>query len=155
MKVEFPPLLAPGFHDMTLEEIKSSCVEPFDASNTRSVIFEGLEKVVEVLRENEIAGELWVDGSFLTEDVDPNDSDVVLRVSGEEYDLIDGAKRDIIHWVRDNEPKVPHRCDSYVYFEYPPGHAHHGFSEWMHAYWVRQFGFSRGMDFKGIARVVI
>lgn len=150
-----PPLLAAGFHAMTLDDLKSLCVDPFATSTTRIAIHDGLREVVGALQKEGVTGELWADGSFLTEKVDPNDSDVVLIVSGEEYDLMAGAQRDIIDWVRDDEPKAVHRCDSYVHFEYPPGHANHGFSEWMRAYWIRQFGFSRGLDFKGIARVTL
>lgn len=48
----------------------------------------GLENVVQVLEQAGLAGDLWVDGSFMTEAIDPADSDVALWVSADDYDAL-------------------------------------------------------------------
>lgn len=155
MKVEYPPLLAAGFHPMTLSRLEEMCVKSFDTSLTRADIFKGLKTVVETLESAGISGELWIDGSFLTQKPDPKDSDIVLCISGEAYDLAEGSKRDIIDWVRDGLPRRDHRCDSYVLFLYRKDHELYNISEWMRAYWIKQFGWSRNEEMKGMALINI
>lgn len=150
-----PPLLPAGFHKMTLDELKKLCVDGFSSSGTRAEIFGGLCKVIEILQNADIKGELWTDGSFLTEKVDPRDTDVLLVISGEEYDAMRGAKRDIIKWFNEGDLKTDHFCDSYVLFEFPVGHPRRTDYEWFNAYWIRQFGFSRESNTKGMALLTL
>ena len=48
----------------------------------------GLEAVVEHLEQAGIMGDLWVNGSLLTQAIDPADADIVLRVSAEFFDAV-------------------------------------------------------------------
>jgi len=110
---------------------------------------DGLEIVVDRLRVDGIEGELWVDGSFLTEKIDPEDSDVVMVVNSDYLATATALQQATLDWLG-TDLKTSHRCDSYVLVSYPMGHAQAGFGEWMRAYWIRQFGFSRGFDLKGM-----
>jgi hypothetical protein len=113
---------------------------------------DGLEAVVAKLTAERIEGEVWIDGSFLTEKIDPDDSDIVVAVTGVFLSAATPAQKTLMNWIESNL-KGSHRCDSYLHVEYPAGHDLAGYSEWMRAYWIRQFGFSRGDDFKGMALV--
>ncbi|SRR6266568_3224107 len=97
---------------------------------------------------------LWVDGSFLTEKIDPEDSDVVLVVADDFVQHATVDQRAGLAWFS-GDLKPIHKCDSYVHVEYSPGHARFGYSEWMKAYWIKQFGFSRTDELKGMAVLTV
>jgi hypothetical protein len=130
-------------HPMTVEQVRALCVGRFPLSRTRDKIMTGLETVIAALRREGVVGEVWVDGSFLTEKIDPKDSDILLHVEGDFYDNATPEQRRVIDWVKDEDLKTPHDCDSYVYFDYPTGHPWYWLGVYMLAYWIRQYGFSR------------
>jgi len=115
---------------------------------------EGLERVIRNLRMNGVAGELWVDGSFVTEKINPEDVDFVLRVSAQFYENGAQTQRNAIDWLTSNL-KDTHFCDSYFFMEWPEGHPHYWIGQYMYNYWMRQFGFSRGNEMKGIPVVTL
>ena len=135
---------------MTLDELRMICVERFPNSKTRIDIMNGLEEVLKHLRNSNVDVEMWVDGSFLTKKCDPNDSDIVLLVPIEI--LVNGSQeqKTAIAWVGSNQ-KQNHKCDSYVFTIYPADNILAKKTDWMKAYWTRQFGFSRNNQMKGIA----
>jgi hypothetical protein len=63
--------------------------------------------------------------------------------------------RDAIDKVESHTLKASLHCDSYVWREYPSNHLAYNESQWDRAYWIRQFGFSRGDDYKGILVLAI
>ena len=148
-KVEYPPLFPAGFHRMTPEELRRRCVEEFPLSQSRSNIMSGLEDIIEKLANWDVTGELWIDGSFVTNKIDPEDVDVLLRIDADLYDTGSQAQRDAIDGFGSSALKASHHCDSYVLREYPQGHALHNESEWDRVYWNKQFGFSRGKRLQG------
>lgn len=113
----------------------------------------GLESTIAELEQARIEGDLWVDGGFLTESENPADVDVVLKVAANFYTGATEAQRQKLQWFESGEPKSSYKCDSYKWIEWPQGHALYWQSEWDRAYWIRQYGFSRGLDYKGIAVV--
>lgn len=153
-KVEYPPLLPVGFHPMTLGEVRQLCVTRFPLSKTRDKIMHGLEVVIKTLRQEGIVADVWVDGSFLTEKIDPEDSDIVVRIENDVYVKGNPQQKSVIAWINNNL-KASLLCDSYVHVEYPQGHALYSEGEWMRAYWIRQFGFSRGEEYKGMAVIQV
>jgi hypothetical protein len=97
-----------------------------------------------------VLGEVWANGSFLTEKIDPKDVDIIVRVDGDAvYDRGTREQREVIDWIIANQ-KVTLKCDSYVLMEYPVGHPLHIEGQWWYSYWHRQWGFSREDDPKGI-----
>jgi hypothetical protein len=155
LKVEYPPLYPAGFHPMNVATLRQKCVDGFPLSNTRATIMNGLEQVVQELESFEVAGEIWIDGSFMTQKIDPEDVDVLLRVDSALYDGGSPELRKAIDDFDSAQLKHRYHCDSYVWREYPVGHSLHNESEWDRAYWIRQFGFSRGDDYKGIVTIEI
>jgi|SRR6478752_8398731 len=157
-KPEYPPLLKIGRHDLALEELEALCVAKFPSSSTRRQIMDGLREVISKLKSSGIECELWIDGSFLTEKIDADDCDLVLRCCGDFYDNATGDQQEAIDWVGSNL-KASHRCDSYVFYEYDEGSPNYWIGEYMYCYWMRQWGFGRPKpspnppDLKGIAVV--
>jgi len=111
---------------------------------------DGLVAVIARLQAAGIVGELWIDGSLLTEKIDPDDSDVVLRVSGEFYDSATPSQRGVLDWW-EGDLKKEYRCHSSMFFEWSESHPLYSVGLWNRSYWIRQWGFSRGEDYKGIA----
>lgn len=149
-KPDYPPLLSAGFHPLGIKKFHALVVGAFPLSTTRVDIMNGLMVVRKVLLKAKIRGQLWVDGSFVTRKIDPNDADVVLHIDTKEYDVGTQEKRDAIDWVKSNL-EVTHKVHSFVLTRYPKGHGEHGMYTWMKAYWTRQFGFGRhGANVKGM-----
>jgi hypothetical protein len=157
-KPEFDPLLSTGMHPMEVDAIRHLCVDQFSLSKSREQIMCGLEHIVAVLRESGIQGKLWIDGSFLTESIDPNDVDVVLCMQSAFADAATIAQNGTIEWFQDAQ-RVLHRwlkCHAFAIVRWPENDANYWNGEYWYAYWLRQWGFSRldasgNVTLKGIA----
>lgn len=77
-KPDFPPLLQPGMHNMTIQELHDLAVAPFGGDVRRQDLHQNLTKWYGALQALGIGGTLWLDGSFLTEKPSPGDIDCVL-----------------------------------------------------------------------------
>ncbi len=77
---EYPPLLQLGFHPMDLAGLGALCVARFPDSLTRPTIMEGFRQVIERLNQSGLPMVMWVNGSFLTEKLNPSDVDMVAKV---------------------------------------------------------------------------
>lgn len=151
---DFPCLYPLGFHPLSLEEVEVACVAAFPLSRSRRPIMDGLQDFHRLLATSGVVGKLWLDGSFTTEKIDPKDVDVVLMCKAEIYDAGPPEVRTAIELVISNL-KSTNYCDSYICFEYPEGHPLYDEWVWNRAYWLRQYGFSREIDPKGIVVVSI
>jgi hypothetical protein len=121
----------------------------FPLSTIRGTIVSGLKTFIQTLEAANVVGDLWLDGSFLTEKINPKDIDVVLKIDGALYNSGTPEQRQAVDWVIANQ-KLTLKCDSYALFEYPPGDPLHDEGRWWYAYWLKQWGFSREDDPKGI-----
>jgi hypothetical protein len=152
-KDEFPPLLPLGFHPMTVAELRTLCVTRFNMSITRTGIMDGLERVFGLLSHTGFRLEVWVNGSFMTEKFNPEDSDVAVRVQGEDFDAALPPQRAELLLLANADLKPAHKCDLYVFPEYRAGHTLYDYGQWRRAYWLSKFGFSRAEEPKGLAVV--
>jgi hypothetical protein len=146
---DYPCLFPLGFHHLSISDIERVCVEFFLLSTTRGPIMEGLNKFIQRLNAENVLGDMWVNGSFLTEKIDPKDIDLVLRCDGALYNTGTPEHRAAIDWVIANQ-KSTLMCDSYVLFEYPVGHPLHAEGLWWYSWYHKWWGFSRDDDPKGI-----
>lgn len=153
-KPDYPPLLEGGLHVLTWAQLRELCVERFSTSLSRRYIMEGLEEVVRRLQTAGVMGEVWVNGSFLTEKVDPKDVDYLIRVSADAYDS-NATVRAAVDWATSDELVASRCCDGYKWIEYPAGHPLFSESEESRVYWTGFFGTSRGGQAKGIACIPI
>jgi hypothetical protein len=110
----------------------------------------GLLEVLGRLRRAGVHVEVWVNGSFMTVKQDPRDVDIVLRVPADLFERGTDEQRAALQWIEANQ-KGNHHCDSYLFPVFPPGDDREVLNDYNHAYWIRQFGFSRGQEMKGIA----
>ncbi|MFJ2329549.1 DUF6932 family protein [Pseudomonas sp. NPDC087690] len=77
-KTDFPALLAPGMHPLTLESLHELAVAPFPNDSRRAELYDKLRLWTNALHVSGVRGTLWLDGSFLTEKVGPSDIDCIL-----------------------------------------------------------------------------
>jgi uncharacterized protein DUF6932 len=147
---DFPCMFPVGFHRLSVADVEQVCVDLFPISNTRRPIMDGLAQFLQRVLDAKILGEMWTNGSFLTEKIDPSDVDIIVRIDADAiYDHGTAEQRDAIDWVIANQ-KATLKCDSYVLMEYPAGHPLHVEGQWWYSWWHRQWGFSREDDPKGI-----
>jgi uncharacterized protein DUF6932 len=145
---DYPPLLAPGFVDVTLDDLDRLFVERFTDRAVRQDLVEHLRRFLAVLRSLGITGMMWLDGSFVTEKPHPGDIDAVLLVANAVLGALPRTDLDTFRQIIDNKRdiKLRYKCD--LYFCDPDS------AEWR-AYWRGWFGFNRGEEVKGIARLTI
>ncbi|MFJ3431061.1 DUF6932 family protein [Pseudomonas fragi] len=77
-KPDFPPLLPPGMHSLSLQQLHDLAVVPFEEDQKRAELFQKLQVWIEAIKASGIGGQLWLDGSFLTEKNEPSDIDCIL-----------------------------------------------------------------------------
>lgn len=151
-KPEFPPLLPHGFHQYSLETLRALCVDQFNGSLTRVAIMDGLERVIARLNSTGLKMDVWVNGSFLTQKLNPDDVDFAARIEEAEWRAADANQKSAVRWLNVTDLKPDHRCDAYAFVEFDQNSvAVSGGWEWDRAYWLRQFGFSRSDGKKGLA----
>ena len=110
---------------MSLSELRQRTVTEFAGSGLRPSHFAGLKAMLGQFNQEQIEGEAWVDGSFLTENPFPNDIDVIIRVRSDQYDLGTRGKRDLLdsYTTDDIHPSIAElNIDAYLLLEYPIDH---------------------------------
>ena len=153
VKPEFPPLLAQGFHSLSVDELHALLVEKFPLSKSRSELWDNLIWLVEELKSLKLKCKIWLDGSLLTEKVDPDDVDLVVDVQFEALNAATFAQRAFLnelskHAFRD----APKKLHTFVIYSAPIGHLAAPRAAELREQWIRDFGFSfRKREPKGIA----
>jgi hypothetical protein len=142
---------------MSLGDLDNLCVARFPLSTTRRDIMAGFRAVIDRIIQCGIAqGEIWVNGSFLTEKIDAGDVDFCLLVPSRFYDSGTDKQRATIDWLnsRENEPKRLFHCDTVAEIIYPEKSPLHYLCEPMLEHWRNTYGRSvRTREPKGIAVV--
>jgi len=120
---DLPPLLEPGVHGISLQWLEEKCVAAFPLSRTRPHVLEGLKRIIRLLEEVSVPCTLIIDGSFLTEEIDPLDVDFAVCVTADFYEACDPVQLKVLELIRDSfEIKQTHLCDCYLCVEYPEDH---------------------------------
>ena len=79
-KYDYPPLLAPGRHIMFLADVKTLFVDPFPSHQRRLHLYQQFEQFVQEYLVAGIPCDVWLDGSFLTENPEPKDIDTSVMI---------------------------------------------------------------------------
>lgn len=118
VKVSHQPLLAPGRHILTIEQLKVLTVTSFPSSTRRPFLFQELERLHAELMEVGAVCELWIDGSFLTQKPEPNDIDLCFAAFASDFNMLETSVRNNI-WLNLNGGKQysPY-LDTYLCFRF-------------------------------------
>jgi hypothetical protein len=149
--------LAQGFHQMTVDELRALCVTNFPDSKVRSDIMAGFELIYERAISVGTDGEAWIDGSFLTQKIEPRDVDFIILTDAHFYDGGTPEQHEFIEWLISNEddPKKSFLCHTDVVLLYPPDSPLYGLTLNAKKHWEENvYGFSVASgEPKGIAVV--
>lgn len=77
MKIPNRPLHAPGFHEILPSQIAHLFLDPMPLSHRRPMLIAGLLHFLNDLAATKVKCEVWIDGSFTTDKLEPNDVDVL------------------------------------------------------------------------------
>ena len=145
--MEYPALLAAGMHNMTLSDLKSVFVDPFENIERRAVLLDRFEAFVSCLNDVPIKMEVWIDGSFATTKDYPGDIDLVVIFDKDEVNSLPQDKQNILRELFGDQKttKLRYECDAYFIFNNMDDKS----------YWRGLFGFDREENPKGIARIMM
>lgn len=125
-KKAWQPLLPPGRHLMTVHDLERLTVTPFAGSTTRVGIFAEFRRLMVDLQAHDLVGEVWVDGSFLTEKLDPDDIDLSFGFHPDRMDAqTPEAQSFVVNMLNGNKTYSPF-IDSYICVMFPQGDPRHG-----------------------------
>lgn len=84
---------------------------------------DGFMQIVVMLEREQIPCELLIDGSFLTEEIEPEDIDFAVVVTPEFYENCTTGQSKLLDWIGDDKTiKTTHLCDCYLCVNYQQGH---------------------------------
>jgi hypothetical protein len=110
----------------------------------------GFTDLLRRIKRSNVDGELWINGSFVTEKINPKDIDFVLCVSSELYDNSTGEQREVLDLISDTDLKPQYLCDCYLSVAWPEGHDLYQWGQEDRARWRKLFGHSRANEAKGL-----
>ena len=124
----------------TFEAFEGLLVQPFPTHSTRFSLLDGykryLERLKTVLNVNFYQ---WVDGSFVTEKMNPNDIDVVTFVP---HEVFFRKERELMGLIAP-ESKLIYKVDAAFVPVYPTNHRLHQVTEWDMNFWKGFYGHTR------------
>jgi hypothetical protein len=145
--VEFTPLLEPGIHDISKNALAEHFAFPFESKDKRVELIERFNVLLEQVENIGISFEIWVNGSFVTDKVEPNDIDVAFFFNPADANILAIDKQNILRELADNSlSKFRYNCDVYFLPNNDVG---------LRSYWRGWFGFTRSETAKGFARITI
>lgn len=150
MKVDAPALLDAGIHHITSHKLKEIAVDAFPSDTRRAELFGKFLAWRGALRALGVGGAVWLDGSFLTSKVGPDDIDLIFWSPTLTTQLSPLQQQHLGALLDKAVCRATFDLD--IYCEAPPS------DELVHreAYWKGLFGFGHdGRTAKGIAEVVI
>ncbi|MFD1954590.1 DUF6932 family protein [Paenibacillus thailandensis] len=148
--------LTPGIHTYTIHEFEQQFINEFTTSIRRSLIYTNFKHWLSQLLQVLPPRYVWLDGSFLTQKVDPNDIDLVVFYYPEDIQNQNQAAelKELINRVSRN-----YNCDAYFSLSFEnwtpqqlavfPQQNH----KIMQTYWMGQFGFDRARQPKGMVQI--
>ncbi len=155
-KPEFPSLIGDAMRRMELADLRARCVDRMAPSGIRERLMDGLEAYVAELEATAIPMEVWVEGSFTSEDPYPSDVDIVVCLSHVAVEAAgEEARQRLTQVLEANSARDRYHCHVGVMTEYPPGHDRHWAGEAAREYWFECFATGDRGQFKGVALVEV
>ena len=141
---DMPPLLPQGITSITVDWLREHCVSAFPLSSNRQEILSGFLRIVADLNSRLIPCDLIVDGSYLTEEIDPGDIDFAVCVSPQFYESCSEEQLTLLDWIgNDVDIKRTHLCDCYLCVEYQESDPNWFEGIQNRRYWVNLFSKSK------------
>lgn len=125
-KYDYPPLLAPGRHSLSLQDIQAICIHPFEgrARDCRERLFFAFEQLVQNLLLCRLPCEVFANGSFFTRKPMPDDIDVIVSIDLDVSESLTFEQRELVDSI--NGLNYITGLDCFAYVSYPRGHEGYG-----------------------------
>jgi len=141
------PIFPPGIHTVLDADLDNHFLQAFSDSKTRPVLIDGLRRFIAALRRAGIPFEVWLDGSFCTEKVDPNDVDVVVFADAATVNRLEQPVQAYLVGLLDRtNARRQFGCDVLFALAGNAG---------LRSYWRGWYGFDRSERPKGIAKLEV
>lgn len=140
-------LIKPGIHECSVNDLYEIFVNNFKTSQRREIIFKSLMNFLKQLISHYNLQEVWIDGSYVTNKINPNDVDIVLFFEVNDYVKV-SQQWDHIR----NVINIDSYCEAIVNkdSESKLSQMDFNFINNRRNYWRGQFGFDRTDKPKGI-----
>ena len=116
-------LLPAGRHQVTTDVFRQQFVDAFGGSSTRARLFTRWQRHREALSSVVPIQAQWIDGSYVTDRLDPGDVDVVSLIDGPTFDALAPALQLMVsQLVSGSGTRAVWGIDSYLLPVYPGGH---------------------------------
>lgn len=141
-KPEFPPLFPPGLHVLSEGDLFALTVGRFKTSARRPALWQSLMRFCEELRDEGILPcRIWLNGSFLTEKIEPDDIDLILDMDGAVFDKLSPSGSAFVASLRMQPFHAEPRClHTFAIINFPIGHLDHTFFLGIRKQWEYDFG---------------
>ena len=143
--------LPSGIINTNLQDFEDYFVINFKESSTRPEILKGYLRYCDKLLPLHVATKQWINGSFTTNKVNPNDIDFVTHIDALKVDENSEIQNKILEICDSKETKKEFLCDVYFILLYPqeiPELYQHTVDRIN--YWRKWFGHDRKKNPKGI-----
>ncbi|MED7930427.1 hypothetical protein SMD20_39810 [Nonomuraea sp. LP-02] len=115
-------VLPPGRYQCSPGGVKRRFVEAFSHTSNRSTIYDEWRSHRAAMKQLAPVLYQWIDGSFVTNKLNPSDIDVVTFVDGPAYDRLPRWRRDVITELCNSHGQLAYsRVDSYIVSVFPDG----------------------------------
>ncbi|MEM8525474.1 MAG: hypothetical protein AAGG68_12610 [Bacteroidota bacterium] len=130
-----------GKNKITIEQLETEFVAPFDEPSTRHQLYTGYihynKNLKELLKNQKYTQ--WIDGSFISNKINPKDIDLVNLIDS---DLVDQHEKELKQFLN-HQGKENYGVDGYVVRIYPEEHAKYIRTQSDLLYWEHWFSKSR------------
>lgn len=132
-------LLPPGVHSATEAEVREALVDKFPTSVTRRPVYQGWQAVRAEVHQRFPVEHEYIDGSFVTARMNPDDLDLSVWVDARLMDrLTDKQQHDLMSFRR--KAKAQHKCHLFFVPRRDTGDARYAEFEdearWTSEYWA-------------------
>lgn len=124
-KEQWPPLLGPGFHVLTLEAFEALTVQRFSGAVPRRNLYYKVEELVQQFLVAGIPCEFWIDGSFVTEKPEPDDVDIAIKIMDDVTSNLSDNQRHLVYEISGKDVYIQ-GLDIFVFTGYWIGHEFYG-----------------------------
>ena len=134
--------LQPGGENVvSFESMQPLLVEPYSIATTRKKLYEGLVRYNDALTQvlDCQPYEQWIDGSFVTNKVNPRDIDTVSFL---DFRLVEAAEQELQRFTA-SIAREKYGVDGYIVKRYPEEHPHYARTNSDMAYWRYWFSTTR------------
>lgn len=142
--------LPAGLHDMSMEHVYKEFVAGMPLSQTRESLFTSMVACFRAINAKYSPVEIWIDGSFLSDKINPNDVDMVIYMDA--LELVQMHEHGDIN-VKFSGMDIYYSFAATQTNETILGSNYNSLAVNQRNYWRGQFGFDRKDTPKGIARL--